>query len=404
MSDDLNREFAMWTNFPFSASTIPQSNPHNSPAFSPERDTASRSRHKALEDFSSSAFFGSVGAALAAAGPSEAAHERAKLQQLQHHMGHNHSHPEKPYHPPTSASAAAAAASAAAMNDLFSSFMPYNADGTVDPFVDPFLTPNDYANTPASGNNGGGGGGLPPLTVRHPRNGDGRPVQGQHGMQTIDPATTTLSNRPTAPLPTKRAKPKAPAPLVIPVDREYAHHNHTAPASTFEDEDMDMQDNQHDIPLTDANGMPLSAAEDKRRRNTLASARFRQKKKEREAAMERKARELDDRVSGLERECESLRKENKMLRGLLVDGVPAAAANIEMDGLTNTMAPETSANAAAAANASGASVVLLEELVRLLKANSAVLTVSNPQPQGASAPSAGPSKSTTTGKRKRGSA
>ena len=63
---------------------------------------------------------------------------------------------------------------------------------------------------------------------------------------------------------------------------------------------------------------PVTAAEDKRRRNTAASARFRAKKKEREAAMERKARDLDDRVLELERECESLRKENGWLKGLVV--------------------------------------------------------------------------------------
>ena len=63
---------------------------------------------------------------------------------------------------------------------------------------------------------------------------------------------------------------------------------------------------------------PLTAAEDKRRRNTAASARFRAKKKEREAAMEQKAKELEERVTELERECESLRKENGWLKGLVI--------------------------------------------------------------------------------------
>jgi len=69
----------------------------------------------------------------------------------------------------------------------------------------------------------------------------------------------------------------------------------------------------------------VSAAEDKRRRNTAASARFRAKKKEREAALEKKSKELESKVSELERECESLRRENGWLKGLVV-GVTGASA------------------------------------------------------------------------------
>jgi len=75
---------------------------------------------------------------------------------------------------------------------------------------------------------------------------------------------------------------------------------------------------------SDANSNPLNAAEDKRRRNTAASARFRLKKKEREAALEGKAKELETKVTELERECEGLRRENGWLRGLVV-GVTGAA-------------------------------------------------------------------------------
>src|SRR5882757_2763825 len=71
------------------------------------------------------------------------------------------------------------------------------------------------------------------------------------------------------------------------------------------------------------NNSPLTAAEDKRRRNTAASARFRLKKKEREAALEKTSKELEIRVSELERECEGLRRENGWLKGLVV-GVTGA--------------------------------------------------------------------------------
>ncbi|KAJ4501874.1 hypothetical protein C8R41DRAFT_19915 [Lentinula lateritia] len=77
---------------------------------------------------------------------------------------------------------------------------------------------------------------------------------------------------------------------------------------------------------TSATTTPLSASEDKRRRNTAASARFRQKKKEREAALETKAKELQDQVTGLEKECETLRRENNWLKGLVVGVTGAGAA------------------------------------------------------------------------------
>jgi len=69
----------------------------------------------------------------------------------------------------------------------------------------------------------------------------------------------------------------------------------------------------------------LTPAEDKRRRNTAASARFRMKKKEREVALEKKSKELEIRVTELERECEGLRRENGWLKGLVV-GVTGVGA------------------------------------------------------------------------------
>jgi len=84
----------------------------------------------------------------------------------------------------------------------------------------------------------------------------------------------------------------------------------------------------------------LSPAEDKRRRNTAASARFRLKKKEREAALEGKAKELETKVNELERECEGLRRENGWLKGLVV-GVTGAAQGPTGTGLTVASSPVT---------------------------------------------------------------
>lgn len=69
---------------------------------------------------------------------------------------------------------------------------------------------------------------------------------------------------------------------------------------------------------------PITPVDEKRRRNTAASARFRAKKKEREAALEEKAKVLETRVGELERECEGLRRENGWLRGLVVGVVGTA--------------------------------------------------------------------------------
>lgn len=64
-----------------------------------------------------------------------------------------------------------------------------------------------------------------------------------------------------------------------------------------------------------------AAEEDKRRRNTAASARFRVKKKQREQAMEKTAKEMTDRVTFLENRVGALESENKILRDLLTDKI-----------------------------------------------------------------------------------
>jgi hypothetical protein len=63
----------------------------------------------------------------------------------------------------------------------------------------------------------------------------------------------------------------------------------------------------------------VAAEEDKRRRNTAASARFRIKKKQREQALEKSAKEMTDKVTALENKVTQLETENKWLKNLLVD-------------------------------------------------------------------------------------
>ncbi|OZJ03173.1 hypothetical protein BZG36_04073 [Bifiguratus adelaidae] len=78
----------------------------------------------------------------------------------------------------------------------------------------------------------------------------------------------------------------------------------------------------------------VAAEEDKRRRNTAASARFRIKKKQREQALEHTAREMTQKAETLEGRVKELEMEVKWLRGLIVEkdsrlldlGVGAGAA------------------------------------------------------------------------------
>ncbi|RFU30375.1 hypothetical protein B7463_g5928, partial [Scytalidium lignicola] len=63
----------------------------------------------------------------------------------------------------------------------------------------------------------------------------------------------------------------------------------------------------------------MAAEEDKRRRNTAASARFRIKKKQREQALERSAKEMSDKVAALEGRINQLETENKWLKSLITE-------------------------------------------------------------------------------------
>jgi len=63
----------------------------------------------------------------------------------------------------------------------------------------------------------------------------------------------------------------------------------------------------------------VAAEEDKRRRNTAASARFRIKKKQREQALEKTAKEMTEKASKLETKVAQLEMENKWLKSLITE-------------------------------------------------------------------------------------
>ncbi|KAL4251320.1 hypothetical protein ABKN59_005649 [Abortiporus biennis] len=87
-------------------------------------------------------------------------------------------------------------------------------------------------------------------------------------------------------------------------------------------------------------GELLAIAEDKRRRNTLASARFRIKKKQWTVNLERTITDLSGRVEELEREAAELRRENGWLKEIVMlkskrFGGPAPVFNLEGNGSGN---------------------------------------------------------------------
>ncbi|KAI9319242.1 hypothetical protein BX666DRAFT_1817447, partial [Dichotomocladium elegans] len=63
----------------------------------------------------------------------------------------------------------------------------------------------------------------------------------------------------------------------------------------------------------------IAAEEDKRRRNTAASARFRIKKKMREQAMEQTVQEMKSKADYLQERVFELEQEVKWLRSLLLE-------------------------------------------------------------------------------------
>ncbi|KAI8052919.1 hypothetical protein BDF22DRAFT_686040 [Syncephalis plumigaleata] len=66
----------------------------------------------------------------------------------------------------------------------------------------------------------------------------------------------------------------------------------------------------------------ISPDEDKRRRNTAASARFRLKKKQREQQLEKTAHCMTERVQVLEDRLRELEQENRWLRSLVIEKDP----------------------------------------------------------------------------------
>ncbi|KAG0357407.1 hypothetical protein BG005_003563 [Podila minutissima] len=121
------------------------------------------------------------------------------------------------------------------------------------------------------------------------------------------PATVNASAIAAAAIASSKAKAKTSASVSISEDKEMEDvSEELSPADSFSKDDPDY--------LT-----KVAAEEDKRRRNTAASARFRYKKKLREQALEQTAKEQSQRAETLEARVKELEMEVKWLRGLIVE-------------------------------------------------------------------------------------
>lgn len=85
-----------------------------------------------------------------------------------------------------------------------------------------------------------------------------------------------------------------------------------------EDEDEDFDESNFSGKKSSQNQVPLTK-EDKRRRNTAASARFRVKKKMREQALQQTANEMTEKANAFESRVHELEREVKWLKALIVE-------------------------------------------------------------------------------------
>ena len=91
----------------------------------------------------------------------------------------------------------------------------------------------------------------------------------------------------------------------------------------------------------------FAAEEDRRRRNTAASARFRMKKKQREQTLERGVRETTERNAALEARVAQLEMENRWLKNLLTEKHEASASRATApsnDSVDNSSSNTTNSN------------------------------------------------------------
>ncbi|CAG8711091.1 27566_t:CDS:1 [Dentiscutata erythropus] len=170
---------------------------------------------------------------------------------------------------------------------------------------------------------------------------------------TIAPAVTTTLTSPTFPQtyptsPTNMDVTKeetvvspasSPPKVTADTTNHPSHKNSTAKTSQLTSSDISKKDADSKQSIDPEVVAKLAAEEDKRRRNTAASARFRVKKKMREQALERTAKEMSSKAEAFENRVKELEMEVKWLRSLIVEK-DARLLDIDRPGKKHKTEPE----------------------------------------------------------------
>jgi DNA repair exonuclease SbcCD ATPase subunit len=151
----------------------------------------------------------------------------------------------------------------------------------------------------------------------------------------IDPTLQPLPQQHSAyPLPTSYSTPtSALSPLSsAPFDASSKKRKAENSLASVQHLDASVQHLDASVQHLDEHGR-VAAEEDKRRRNTAASARFRVKKKQREQALEKSAKEMSDRVTHLETKIQQLETENAWLKSLITEKSGGKSSTDELKAL-----------------------------------------------------------------------
>lgn len=104
---------------------------------------------------------------------------------------------------------------------------------------------------------------------------------------------------------------------VYPAQHGFANHAGSQPKTGEKRRAAEPQNSNRAMNMEEVSR--IAAEEDKRRRNTAASARFRVKKKQREQALEKSAKEMSEKVAALEQKITQLETENQWLKKLVIE-------------------------------------------------------------------------------------
>jgi hypothetical protein len=170
---------------------------------------------------------------------------------------------------------------------------------------------------------------LPGYPAHHEQQPTGNSNPAAFGGPLIQPApahphaNVPSSSSPSGPAATSQQQPLPPAPV-----------QHQSPGRSPANSATSASKRKQD-PTTLDEAARLAQEEDKRRRNTAASARFRIKKKEREKNLERTVKEVTAKNTTLENRITQLEMENRWLKNLITEKNGSAISDGDLSGMFN---------------------------------------------------------------------